>query len=171
MKTLKKYIRKGGYNYSNIVDNWTKMMNKKISGACYPISIKMGRELKNGNLILGVIHGKEIEIEYEKNNIVDKINSFFGYDCVKKVTLKVIQNKISNQKKEYYKVKDFSKIKSKIEKVKTQSKVTERNLPIIRFNFITIFLIANKICFMLRLIFLSFSKNNFVTSIFFPVSL
>ena len=120
-KTLKKYIRKGGYNYSNIVDNWTKMMNKKISGACYPISIKMGRELKNGNLILGVIHGKEIEIEYEKNNIVDKINSFFGYDCVKKVTLKVIQNKISNQKKEYYKVKDFSKIKSKIEKVKNDN--------------------------------------------------
>ena len=30
-KTLKKYLKKGGYNYSNIVDNWTKMVSKKIS--------------------------------------------------------------------------------------------------------------------------------------------
>ena len=32
-KTLKKYLKKGGYNYSNIVDNWTKMVNK---GATVP---------------------------------------------------------------------------------------------------------------------------------------
>ena len=30
-KTLKKHLKKGGYNYSNIVDNWTKMVSKKIS--------------------------------------------------------------------------------------------------------------------------------------------
>ena len=29
-KTLKKHLRKGGYNYSNIVDNWTKMVSKKF---------------------------------------------------------------------------------------------------------------------------------------------
>ena len=28
-KTLKKHLRKGGYNYSNIVDNWTNMVSKK----------------------------------------------------------------------------------------------------------------------------------------------
>ena len=28
-KTLKKHLKKGGYNYSNIVDNWTKMVNRK----------------------------------------------------------------------------------------------------------------------------------------------
>ena len=48
-KTLKKYIRKGGYNYSNIVDNWTRIVSKKISNACYPISIKMGKDMKDGN--------------------------------------------------------------------------------------------------------------------------
>ena len=35
-KTLKKYLKKGGYNYSNIIDNWTKMVSKKISDSCYP---------------------------------------------------------------------------------------------------------------------------------------
>ena len=76
-KTLKKHLKKGGYNYSNIVDNWTRIVNKKISDASYPITVKMGKEMRNGVLILNVIHGKELEIEYEKKNIIDKINSFF----------------------------------------------------------------------------------------------
>ena len=43
-KTLKKHLRKGGYNYSNIVDNWTKMVSKEISDNCYPLTVKMGKE-------------------------------------------------------------------------------------------------------------------------------
>ena len=65
-KTLKKHLRRGGYNYSNLVDNWTKMVSKKISDSCYPLTIKMGKNMKEGNLVLNVTHGKEIEIEYEK---------------------------------------------------------------------------------------------------------
>ncbi len=30
-KTLKKHLKKGGYSYSKIVDNWTKMVSKKIA--------------------------------------------------------------------------------------------------------------------------------------------
>ena len=93
-KTLKKHLRKGGYNYSNIVDNWTKMVGKKISDACYPMTVKMGKEMRDGTLILNVIHGKEMEIEYEKKEIKDKINSFFGYNCIGNVTLKIVEDKI-----------------------------------------------------------------------------
>ena len=71
-KTLKKHLRKGGYNYSNIVDNWTKMVSKKTSDACYPITVKMGKEMRDGTLILNVIHGKEMKVEYGKNEIIDK---------------------------------------------------------------------------------------------------
>ena len=60
---LKKHLKKGGYNYSNIVDNWTKMVSKKISDACYPTKIKMGKDMRNGNLVLNVIHGKELDVE------------------------------------------------------------------------------------------------------------
>ena len=72
-KTLKKHLRKSGYNYSNIVDNWTKMVSKKISDACYPITVKMGKDMKDGNLVLNVMHGKEMEVEYEKNEIMEYI--------------------------------------------------------------------------------------------------
>ena len=115
-KTLKKHLRKGGYNYSNIVDNWTKMVSKKIADACYPITVKMGKEMREGTLVLNVIHGKELEVEYEKNEIMDKINSFFGYKCISKVVLKIVQNTVK-PKKNFPKIKDFSKIEDKMSKV------------------------------------------------------
>ncbi len=117
-KTLKKHLRKSGYNYSSIVDNWTKMMSKKISGACYPITVKMGKDMKNGNLVLNVIHGKEMEVEYEKKEIIDKINSFFGYNCIGHVTLKIVQNTITVDKKVFPKIKNLSKIGEKMSKIK-----------------------------------------------------
>ena len=115
-KTLKKHLKKGGYNYSNIVDNWTKMVSKKISDACYPLTVKMGKEMREGTLVLNVIHGKELEVEYEKNEIMDKINSFFGYKCISKVVLKIVQNTVK-LKKNFPKIKDFSKIEDKMSKV------------------------------------------------------
>ena len=45
-------------------------------------------------LVLNVIHGKEMEIEYEKKEIIDKINSFFGYNCISHISLKIVQEKI-----------------------------------------------------------------------------
>jgi hypothetical protein len=116
-KTLKKHLRKGGYNYSNIVDNWTKMVSQKTSDACYPNTVKMGRDMRDGTLVLNVIHGKEMQVEYEKAEIIDKINSFFGYNCISNVTLKIVQNEIITKNKSFPKIKDASKIKEKMNKV------------------------------------------------------
>ena len=116
-KTLKKHLKKGGYNYSNIVDNWTRLVDKKISDACYPVTIKMGKDMKNGTLVLNVIHGKEMEIEYEKNEIVDKINSFFGYNCISSIILKIVQNKIKKKDEIFPKIKNFKKIEEKLNNV------------------------------------------------------
>ena len=117
-KTLKKFLKKGGYNYSNIVDNWTKMVSKEISDACYPVKIKMGKEMRNGTLVLNVIHGKEIEVEYMKKEIVDKINSFFGYSCIKQVSLKIVQDTIKSKNKVFPKIENLPKIEEKMDKIK-----------------------------------------------------
>ena len=116
-KALKKHLKKGGYNYSNIVDNWTRMVSKKVSDACYPASVKMNKEMKDGTLILNVLHGKEIEVEYGKKEIIDKINSFFGYQCISRIILKVVQDKIKKNYKIFPKIKDLNKIDDKIKKV------------------------------------------------------
>ena len=116
-KTLKKHLKKNGYNYSNIVDNWTRMVSKKISDACYPVTVKMGKEMKDSTLVLNVIHGKELEVEYEKNQIIDKINSFFGYKYISNVTLKTVQDKVVKNRKSFPKLKNINKIEEKINKV------------------------------------------------------
>ena len=116
-KTLKKHLKKNGYNYSNIVDNWTRMVSKKISDACYPVTVKMGKEMKDSTLVLNVIHGKELEVEYEKNQIIDKINSFFGYKYISNVTLKTVRDKVVKNCKSFPKLKNINKIEEKINKV------------------------------------------------------
>ena len=133
-KTLKKHLRKGGYNYSSIVDNWTKMVSTKISDACYPITVKMGKEMRDGTLVLNVIHGKEMEVEYEKAEIIDKINSFFGYNCISQVSLKIVQDKINSKDKIFPKIKDLTKIEEKISKVNNEELKSSLNNFIKAFN-------------------------------------
>ena len=127
-KTLKKHLRKGGYNYSNIVDNWANMVSKKISDSCYPLTVKMNKDMRDGILVLNVVHGKEIEIEYQKNEIIDKINSFFGYNCIKNISLKIIQEKIIKKDKLLPKIKNLKKINEKIKNVdNSQLKISLSN--------------------------------------------
>ena len=123
-KTLKKHLRKGGYNYSNIVDNWTKIVSKNISDACYPTTVKMNRDMKHGALILNVIHGKEVEVEYAKNEIIDKINSFFGYNCISSVNLKITACMTDKHLKNLPKIKNLNRIEEKIKNV-TNEKLKE----------------------------------------------
>ena len=72
--------------------------------------------MKNGILVLNVIHGKEMEIEYKKNEIIDKINVFFGYECINNVKLKIIQEKVKKIKI-LPQIKDVNRIEEKISKV------------------------------------------------------
>ena len=116
-KTLKKHLRKGGYNYSNIVDNWTRIVNKNISDACYPVSVKFRKGMKDGTLVLNVIHGKEVTVEYAKNEIIDKINSFFGYNCISNVALKIIEHKFNKQNKILPKLKNLDSVEKKIKNI------------------------------------------------------
>ena len=105
---LKKIIKKSGYNLSNVVDNWSKIVGKNISNSCYPNSIKIGKQLSDGILVINVIHGKELDIEYSKKEIIDRINSFYGYNYVKEIKLKIVhekshlENKIKKNKFKYH---------------------------------------------------------------------
>ena len=133
-KNLKKHIRKGSYNYSNIVDNWTKMVSKKISDSCYPVTVKMGKEIKNGNLVLNVIHGKEMEIEYSKKDIIDKINCFFGYNYISHIILKIVQERRITKNKIFPKIKNLSIIEEKIKNVKNRELKSSLNNFLRAFN-------------------------------------
>ena len=100
------------------------MVGNDISSSCYPTKVKIGKELSNGTLILNVVHGKEMEIEYSKKKIIDKINLFFGYSYISEIKLMVIQNKVklkkSNSNVNYVNNK-FEKPLSKIKNIELKS--------------------------------------------------
>ena len=94
---IKKILKKNGFNISSIVDNWTNIVGSDISNNCYPINVKAQGNSKEVALILNVIHGKEIDIEYNRKNIIDKINSYFGYIFINKIQIKIINAKFNNR--------------------------------------------------------------------------
>ena len=94
---IKKVLKKNGFNLSSIVDNWTNIVGSDISNNCYPINVKAQGNSKEVALILNVIHGKEIDIEYNRKNIIDKVNSYFGYIFINKIQIKIINAKFNNR--------------------------------------------------------------------------
>ena len=114
---LKTILKKGGHNYSTIINKWSDLVGKKISDVSYTKSIKTGKELKNGVLTLNVSHGDQLFIEYSKTDIIDKINSFFGYQFIKDIKLVLIKSKIKNSEKLRNDNKNNIKFKKLVEKV------------------------------------------------------
>jgi len=96
---IKQILRKNGYNYSEIISKWNLLVGKDISNYCYPKSIKMSRENKNGALVLLVERGNEINVEYSKKDIINKINSYFGYQLISEIRLQTF-SPISKKEKE-----------------------------------------------------------------------
>jgi len=115
---LKKILKKSGYNFSHIVDNWTRMVGKDVSNSCYPSGIKIGKEVKEGSLILNVIHGNELEVEYNKKNIIDKINTFFGYNFISQIKLNIIHEKKTKKKEIDTENKIFNNFEVELKRIK-----------------------------------------------------
>ena len=118
---LKGILKKNGYNYSEIISKWSVLVGKDISNCSYPQSIKMKKGNSNGTLVLGIKRGDEIQIEYAKKEIMDKINSYFGYKLIDEIKLQTFSSEM-NKKKERGIIKKFSKnLQKKINEIKSES--------------------------------------------------
>ena len=121
---IKKVLKKNGFNLSSIVDNWTNIVGSNISNNCYPVNIKAQGNSKEVTLMLNVIHGKEIDIEYDRKNIIDKVNSYFGYIFINKIQIKIINTKLNNQIKTENKSKNnFYSNLEKIQDINLRNKL------------------------------------------------
>ena len=117
---VKQVLRKSGFNYSEVISKWNILVGKDISNYCYPKSIKISRENKNGTLILSVERGNEINIEYAKKEIINKINSYFGYQLINEIRLKTF-SVINKKEKEMDIIKNLPKnFKKKINEIKNK---------------------------------------------------
>ena len=117
---VKGILRKNGYNYSEIISKWNFLVGKNIANSCFPKSIKMSQENKNGTLILSVQRGDEINVEYSKKEIINKINSYFGYKLIDQIRLQTYNSKKIKGKKQNILNKSTKVFEKKINEIKNK---------------------------------------------------
>ena len=117
---IKGILKKNGYNYSEIISKWNLLVGKDISNCCYPKSIKMSQSSRNGTLILSVERGNEINVEYSKKEIIDKVNGYFGYKLISKIRLQTFNSAVIKEKKQNILDKSSKKFEKKINEIKNK---------------------------------------------------
>ena len=113
----RRIIMKKGEIYSKTLDNWKFLVGEELFKVCYPRSFKKNNS-KGKCLNIMVKRGNEVDLEYSKKIIIDKINYFFGYDVVQTIRIHTFEKEIK------YDVEN--KIKS-VTKSKYEKKISEIN--------------------------------------------
>ena len=118
---VKSILKKNGYNYSEIISKWDMLVGKDISNCSYPKSIKMTKRDKHGTLLLAVKRGNEITVEYSKKEIINKINSFFGYQLRNEVRLQTFKSENNKNKNKNTLGKSTKNFENKINEIKNEN--------------------------------------------------
>jgi len=121
-KNIKKTINKKGHIYSETLNNWRYIVGSDLFDVCFPKSFKNSNKFGVSTLIVMVKRGHEVDLEYSKKDIIDKMNSFFGYSVVEKLKLISFDNEqiISNKKDNYDQSVTLNKFHNKINAVKNE---------------------------------------------------
>tara|TARA_B100001559_G_scaffold264374_1_gene230155 strand:+ start:256 stop:750 length:495 start_codon:yes stop_codon:yes gene_type:complete len=100
-KNIKKVINKRGHIYSETLNNWKFIVGENLFNVCYPKSFKNSNKFSVSTLLIMVKRGHEVELEYSKKMIIDKMNSFFRNEVVERIKLTSFndEKKISNKEK------------------------------------------------------------------------
>ena len=99
-KNIIKVINQRGHIYSEILNNWKYMVGKNLFKFCFPKSYKNSNKFSVSTLLIMVKRGHEVDLEYSKKEIMDRINSFFGDTVIKRVKFTSFndEKKIINEK-------------------------------------------------------------------------
>jgi hypothetical protein len=84
-KNVKKIINKKGHIFSETLNNWKYIVGDELFKICYPKSFKNSNRFGVSTLLVMVKRGHEVDMEYSKKDIMNKMNSFFGYSVVEKL--------------------------------------------------------------------------------------
>ena len=86
-KNIKKVIIKRGKIYSEILNNWRHIAGENLFKFCYPKSYKNSTKFNVSTLLIIVERGCEIDLEYSKKEIINRVNAFFGNSVVEKIKI------------------------------------------------------------------------------------
>ncbi len=84
-KSIKKIINKKGHIYSETLSNWKYIVGVELFKVCYPKKFKNSNKFGPSTLVIMVKRGHEVDMEYSKKEIMNKMNSFFCDSVVEKL--------------------------------------------------------------------------------------
>jgi hypothetical protein len=99
---IKKVIKKKGHIYSETLSNWKYIVGENLFKICYPKSFKNSNKFGVSTLLIMVKRGHEVDLEYSKKEIIDKMNSFFGYSVVERLKFTIFDDEKKEPFKENY---------------------------------------------------------------------
>ena len=116
---VKRILDKKGRMYNETLDNWRYIVGDELFKVCYPKSFKTSNKLGGSYLIIMVKRGNEVDLEYLKKKIMNKINAYFGYEAIKNIKIntfegeyeKNIEKKVVNATKKEH-IKKIDNIKN-----------------------------------------------------------
>ena len=121
-KNIKKVINKRGQIYSETLNNWKQIAGENLFKICYPKSYKNSNKFGVSTLVIMVKRGHEVDLEFSKKDIMNKMNAFFRDSVVERIKLTSFtdEKKIKFEKNESNLNVTNNKYKKKIESVKNE---------------------------------------------------
>ena len=120
-KNIKKVINNRGQVYSETLNNWKIIAGENLFKICYPKSFRNSNKFGVSTLLIMVKRGHEVDLEYSKKEIIERMNNFFGKIVVEKI-------KFISFEKEQKNYIENKPLKNNVTKNRYQNKINDVQL-------------------------------------------
>ena len=122
-KIINKNIKERNFFEISLIKKWKEIIGNDIAKFCWPIKIIFS-DIKNSNgiIFLKTKRGRSMEIEFKNEEIIEKLNQYFGYKAISKIS--VVQDfdiKNTYKKNKIIKKRDKNTQSKAINKIKENS--------------------------------------------------
>ena len=122
-KIIDKNIKEKNFIEISLIKKWREIIGDDIAKFCWPIKIVFSEiNNLNGIIFLKTMRGKSMEIEFKNEEIIEKLNQYFGYKAIAKIS--VVQDfdiKDTYKKNKIIKKRDKNTQSKAINKIKENS--------------------------------------------------
>ena len=114
-ENAKKILKKDGFLHFEIIKNWKNIIGEKMLKDVTPVKIK---KINNENILsINVNKSVMIEIEYSRDQIIERINSYLGFNAINKIQILSKNSSVEIKKR---KILLDEKIIKKINEIKNE---------------------------------------------------
>ena len=87
-KIVDKNIKEKNFVEISLIKKWREIIGDDIAKFCWPIKIVFSEiNNLNGIIFLKTMRGKSMEIEFKNEEIIEKLNQYFGYKAIAKISV------------------------------------------------------------------------------------